>query len=91
MFEILFPYNGKEYTMIFRKIIHSDGITMYFGNLRSDDAAFLNCIQIDNQPAFVTLSENVCPAMENAILKCMQVSNANKDIPTLSTPVLFNP
>ena len=85
MFEILFPYNGKEYTIVFRKIIHSDGIIMYFGTLRNDTSAFINCIQIDKHRPFITLAENVCPAMQNAILESMHLVEADNNTLMLSS------
>lgn len=69
IFEILCPYNGKDYVLIFRTISHPDGITMYFGTLKNDSTVRFNCMRIDQQQTFITLSENICPKLQAALLE----------------------
>ncbi|MGN6437462.1 MAG: hypothetical protein ACTHMM_13060 [Agriterribacter sp.] len=77
IFEILCPHNGKEHTLVFKKISHDDGIAMYFGRFKTDATALFNCIKIDNQQAFVTLSENVCPQLQKAVLDSINAFETN--------------
>lgn len=87
IFEILCPHNGKEHMLIFRKISHSDGVTIYFGRLRNDKSVLFNCIKLDNQQAFVTLTENVSPQLQKIFLDSLNAFEMNMPLQTVEAAV----